>query len=393
MKKLFASLFAFAFFLSLSSPAHALSSFFNGFETDTNGWLTDGTNINRVPSGTNGVNSSTGSFHAEALAGSFTRWGEYESTFPVGGYVTKLDVYLDMGQNTVVSTDKRFDYSSAINNPAGTHRRDFIFSVGTDPTTVGRFAMSASNNSPGWPANPGRDPLFVSESGWYTFRHSFTNQSGVLAVVMDVLDHDGNVLKTWTLSDPTDLIGSTVGGNRYGWIVANNFGALSIDNSSKKNAVIRAASITSPTTGETLSGSVNFTATLTDDDADNIQWAVRQGTCAANTNTIFGNVDGHSDVASINQSDLENQTFSFSGDMSAMTPGMYCFIYNPSEDSGETNLRETVEFNLVTPPVVVPTNKDQCKKDGWKTYTSPSFKNQGSCVSYVVSNDKAGKRD
>lgn len=30
-----------------------------------------------------------------------------------------------------------------------------------------------------------------------------------------------------------------------------------------------------------------------------------------------------------------------------------------------------------------PTNSDQCKKDGWKTFNNPSFKNQGECVSYT----------
>jgi len=30
-----------------------------------------------------------------------------------------------------------------------------------------------------------------------------------------------------------------------------------------------------------------------------------------------------------------------------------------------------------------PAGKDQCKKGGWKTFTDPSFKNQGQCVSYV----------
>ena len=32
------------------------------------------------------------------------------------------------------------------------------------------------------------------------------------------------------------------------------------------------------------------------------------------------------------------------------------------------------------PDVPGPTNKDQCKKDGWKQFDSPSFKNQGQCV-------------
>lgn len=31
----------------------------------------------------------------------------------------------------------------------------------------------------------------------------------------------------------------------------------------------------------------------------------------------------------------------------------------------------------------LPTDKDQCKNNGWKTYNNPSFKNQGDCVSFV----------
>ncbi len=33
-------------------------------------------------------------------------------------------------------------------------------------------------------------------------------------------------------------------------------------------------------------------------------------------------------------------------------------------------------------PVGPPTSKDQCKKDGWKAFNNPTFKNQGECVSY-----------
>jgi hypothetical protein len=30
-----------------------------------------------------------------------------------------------------------------------------------------------------------------------------------------------------------------------------------------------------------------------------------------------------------------------------------------------------------------PTNKDQCKNGGWKTFNNPTFRNQGQCVSFV----------
>lgn len=36
----------------------------------------------------------------------------------------------------------------------------------------------------------------------------------------------------------------------------------------------------------------------------------------------------------------------------------------------------------------IPTNKDQCRNEGWKNFTNPSFKNQGDCVSFVATNGK-----
>lgn len=151
----------------------------------------------------------------------------------------------------------------------------------------------------------------------------------------------------------------------------------------------RNAEITTPGPADEVSGLVNFEAYLDDDDIDPIQWAVREGTCAAGTNTIFGNVNGHSDVATIDTSNLSHQTFSFTGDMSAMTLGEYCFVYNPKEDANESDIRKTIEFSLVDPLIGPPTEISQCKKDGWMTFNNPSFKNQGDCVSSIKSSPKA----
>ena len=158
--------------------------------------------------------------------------------FPTGGYTTSVDFYLDTADSPLLS-DIRFDWSSAVNTPGGMHRRDFSFSVGTNGT--GGFAVSASNNSPGWPANPLRDPLTITTTGWYTLEHEFNDVAGVLSVDMSVLDANGTVLKTWTLSVPSDLIGTTVGGNRYGWIVVNAFTDLSLDNITRSGAVASSA--------------------------------------------------------------------------------------------------------------------------------------------------------
>ena len=231
-----------------ASAAPAPAPYFNGFENATDVGTAPYTSneamhdVTRVPSGTNGVTSAAGGWHAEANQGlMFTRYGGYSNVFPAGGYTTSVDFYLDTADSPLGS-DIRFDWSSAISNTAAVpnHRRDFIFSVGTNGT--GGFAVSASNNSPGWPANPARSPLTITTTGWYTFQHEFyDNGAGVLAVDMSVLDASGNVLKTWTLSDPSDIIGVTVGGNRYGWLVVNAFTNLALDNITRSGAVADSA--------------------------------------------------------------------------------------------------------------------------------------------------------
>ncbi|HEV3243816.1 MAG TPA: hypothetical protein VGZ31_05340 [Chthoniobacterales bacterium] len=47
-------------------------------------------------------------------------------------------------------------------------------------------------------------------------------------------------------------------------------------------------------------------------------------------------------------------------------------------------LASTFGTPCAPPPVGPPTNKDQCKNDGWKTFNTPrTFKNQGDCIQYV----------
>ncbi len=45
---------------------------------------------------------------------------------------------------------------------------------------------------------------------------------------------------------------------------------------------------------------------------------------------------------------------------------------------------QSVEFNF-EPTIGPPTDKDQCKKGGWKQFNTPTYKNQGGCVSSVAS--------
>lgn len=60
------------------------------------------------------------------------------------------------------------------------------------------------------------------------------------------------------------------------------------------------------------------------------------------------------------------------------------------EDTAWTPYVLPIQITASAPLVGPPTTKDQCKKDGWKTFNNPSFKNQGDCVSYVATGGKNG---
>ena len=230
--------------------------YFNGFETDTAGWFNlSGATITRVPSGSsstyaNGVAAATGSYYARLgidpspdsctfgggtapiYYGPYTNWGGYSSIFPPGGYSTGVDIYLDVPY-AQAHLDTRFDWDSAISDTSGGFRRDFVFNVGTD--ALG-FVISGGNNATRCgadPADPGHTPVHITQSGWYTFKHTFSGVTGgPLTVTLEVMPAGTNVpIGTWVRSDPSDIIGSTVGGNRYGWFVQNEFDGLAIDNS------------------------------------------------------------------------------------------------------------------------------------------------------------------
>ena len=236
--------------LILAAVSVAFAAYFQGFETDTSGW----TGATRVPSLTHGVPTKTpggGLFHAEDQNGSaltYTTWGGYGKTFPPGGYTTSVDIYLDISPpytgGMQYADDTRFDWSSAVNKPNCDHQRDFVFNAGfyTLPDTTGivpRFVISASNNAGranAFPKNPGRDPFTILVEGWYTFEHRFyavpPTPGGQLRADLTIKDAiTGAPLHTWTLTDPGDIVGTTVGGNRYGWFVIDEFPFLAFDTS------------------------------------------------------------------------------------------------------------------------------------------------------------------
>jgi hypothetical protein len=255
--------------------------YFNGFETNTAGWFNyQGATVKRVPSGdtsatyATGAPAASGSYYARLGLdpnpdscdfgggtapidyGPYTNWGGYSALFPPGGYSTGVDIYLDV-PFAQMHPDTRFDWSSAINGTDGNPRRDFVFNVGTDPLG---FVISGGNNATRCganPADPGHEPIHIIKSGWYTFKHTFSGiQGGVLTVTLEVMPAGSTVpLGTWVRSDPSDIIGVTVGGNAYGWFVQNEFDGLPIDNS------FRTGVTSSPLCTIKITGGGWFTAT------------------------------------------------------------------------------------------------------------------------------------
>ncbi len=116
--------------------------------------------------------------------------------------------------------------------------------------------------------------------------------------------------------------------------------------------------ITNPASnGVTVSGNYNFTATYNDGDNvqdDNVQWAIRQGTCSGNT--VGGNVDGRNDTFA-----WDGAAFSTQVNTANLTPGNYCFVFNPTDDAGQADVRVTRTFvvNQPTPGIEIPAQCDQ----------------------------------
>ena len=242
-----------------------------------------------------------------------------------------------------------------------------------------------------------------SGTGFYNADHSYTwNVSG------KVTGSDVSFKIVYTGSNAgytVDVIGTIKSdGSMFGNANSSyqTFSWLTTSGTAKFN---RYAKITSPLEGEEVSGTVSFDATLNDKDKnDSVQWAIRKGTCAANTGTVWGNVDGHNDPYT-----WDHTYFHSSVNVSLWEPGDYCFVFNPTESTGDLAIRETRWFKVVIwgctdskadnydpaatkddgSCLYTPTDKDQCKKDGWKLFNNPTFKNQGDCVSYVQSNEHA----
>ncbi len=212
-----------------------------GFTPGGNNWNEYDSLVTRVTSGTGGVASKGGVAHALldstglplGSTGAFTRLGGYSSVWD-GGFKTSLDVYIDLSDPGVAAKTYGFDLSQAVTNQSGSHRRDFIFHAAADDNTnPGAVLIAASNNSNGAKRNDleSISHYAITASGWYTIEWVFRDDGfGVLAVDCNLRTATGTLLWTETRSDPSDVIATQIGGNRYMWFTFLAVDTLPIDN-------------------------------------------------------------------------------------------------------------------------------------------------------------------
>lgn len=261
MKRFLPTLLCSVIFTCCIQSTQATIIYSQGFETDNSGWDAFGGSFDatRVPSGTNGITSASGGFHAESTVGtgvgnisapptgagngSAGNLGGYN--FGAGGgvptpfqpFVTSVDIFLDVDGGWANET--RLDLSSAINNSDGDFLRDFVFNVGfyDDARPVGtantdRFLINTGNNASADTPVSNAGAVAIEDTGWYTFEHRFFDNGGVLNTQFNVFDSSDVLVNSWILGnsgipDPT----AGVGGNRYQWFVNNGFTTLAFDNS------------------------------------------------------------------------------------------------------------------------------------------------------------------
>jgi hypothetical protein len=220
---------------AVAGQSAAAPGFNQGFESDASGWNDFGGTLDavRVPSGTNGVPSASGSFHAESNTtdGAAGRMGGYVCCFPPTGFTASVDVYLDFA--LADGSDRRFNFTIALNRITCAHLSDFVVSLGTRPGVPGEWIASASQNCPGWPSNPGRNPQAITTgTGWYTLKYIFKNEGGLLDVDVEIKNSSAVTVAYFDVStdyDPgTGLVPipiTIVSGHRYAWFCAPQPGA------------------------------------------------------------------------------------------------------------------------------------------------------------------------
>jgi hypothetical protein len=240
----------------------------NGCFTDTAGNSFCGINGSQAPGACKP--GSLGTDSGVNCDGPLTEWGlpygNFDKGVPIaaGGSATSLDIYLDTAfaaTSEAAGKDYRFDWDSDLLDNQGNFLQDYMFNVAVGdahdscaPASGGYFVIEASSASQRSGANAhnfGNLPqACISQSGWYTFTHTFSkDRDGNLEVDLTISPSGSNhPVGSWTIhpsclnpqlvdgacpagsSAATALPFSAVGSNFLGWFPDQEINNLAIDN-------------------------------------------------------------------------------------------------------------------------------------------------------------------
>jgi hypothetical protein len=243
----------------------------NGCFTDTSGNSFCGINGSQAPGACKP--GSLGTDSTVNCDGPLTEWGLSYGNFDKGvpitssGSSTSVDIYLDTAFAAASETawkDYRFDWDSDLLDNQGNFLQDYVFNVaigdGRDSCASsgsGYFVIEASTNSQRSGANAhnlnNQPQTCISQSGWYTFTHTFTkDQDGNLEVAMTISPAGSkSPVGSWTIhpsclspqiadgacsagsTTATPLPFSAAGSNFLGWFPDQEINNLAIDNATR----------------------------------------------------------------------------------------------------------------------------------------------------------------
>lgn len=199
--------------------------FLNGFESDTSGWFPYSGTITRVPSGTSGVTSADGNWHAEIGVGpnngdgAYTNFGGYSSAFPTGGFSQLVDVYIDP---TMGSIGNGWALDNALNGSDGVWEE--AGGVGALKATDGNWWVAADGDGGGYPGPAsGGVGLMISTAGWYTIESQWVeNSDDPSEIDRNTFIYDSNGTLLYSNLNLKQVPLAEAGGNRYGWFLDSN---------------------------------------------------------------------------------------------------------------------------------------------------------------------------
>jgi hypothetical protein len=222
-------------------PIVEAPTFFNGFETDTDGWVEFVGTIARVSSGTNGVTSADGGWHAEVTVGpsngngAFTRFGGYSIVFPPGGFRQLVDVYIDPSMGDI---GNGWALDNALNGNDGAWEE--AGGVGALKATDGNWWLTADADGAGYLGPPGGGVgLKIDTAGWYTIESQWVeNTTDPSMIDRNTFIYNSSGTLLYSNFNLQQVALADAGGHRYGWFLDPNgpdwppIGfALPIDNS------------------------------------------------------------------------------------------------------------------------------------------------------------------